>query len=155
VANPPTDAHGAGADSRAPLSWLILEAFYFTRRAFDEAVREHGVSASQLGVMNRLADHPGLSGAELARLMLTTSQAAQLMLATLERKGLVRRAPDPNHGRIVRSRLTAKGRRVVEACRPVVWDMEARLGAGLDADARQELADLLYRYTARARTGLS
>lgn len=154
MANPPTDTNGPGAQPRAPLSWLILEAYSYTRRTFDEAVREHGVSASQLGVLNRLADHPGLSGAELARLMLTTSQAAQLMLATLERKGLVRREPDPNHGRIVRSRLTAKGRRVVDVCRPVVWDIEARLGAGLDADAREQLADLLHRYTARARAGL-
>jgi DNA-binding MarR family transcriptional regulator len=154
MANPPTDANGPGTESRAPLSWLILEAFYYTRRSFDEAVREYGVSASQLGVLNRLAEHPGLSGAELARLMLTTSQAAQLMLATLERKGLVRRARDPRHGRIVRSRLTAKGGRIVTACRPVAWEMEARLGAGLDADARDELADLLHRYTDRARSGL-
>ena len=154
MANPPTDATGPGTESRPPLSWLILEAFYYTRRAFDEAVRAHGVSASQLGVLNRLADHPGLSGAELARRMLTTSQAAQLMLATLERKGLVRRDPDPNHGRIVRSRLTPTGERVVAACGPVAWEMEARLGAGLDADERVQLAELLHRYTDQARTGL-
>ena len=154
MADPGTNANPSGTDSSASLPWLILEAFHYTRRAFDEAVRVHGVSASQLGVLNRIADHPGLSGAELARLMLTTPQATQLMLGTLERKRLVRRTPDPRHGRIVRSRLTAKGERVVAACRPLVWEMQARLGARLDSSAREQLADLLHRYTEGARSGL-
>ena len=80
-----------------------MQAFHYTRRTFDDAVRPYGITATQLGVLNRLAERPGLSGAELGRLMLTTSQAAQLMLAALERKGLIKRTPDPNHGRIVRS----------------------------------------------------
>jgi DNA-binding MarR family transcriptional regulator len=134
-----------------PLSWLIMQAFHYTRRAFDDAVRVHGVSAAQLGVLNRLAEHPGLSGAELARLMLTTSQAAQLMLAALERKGLVERTPDANHGRIIRSALTKDGRRIVDACRPDVWELERQLGTALASDEREALVDLLGRYVEHAQ----
>ena len=38
------------------------------------------------------------------------------MLGTLENKGLVQRAPAPDHGRIMHVELTAKGRRVLAQC---------------------------------------
>ncbi|MFI5046433.1 MAG: MarR family winged helix-turn-helix transcriptional regulator [Acidimicrobiia bacterium] len=136
----------ANMDRPPPHAWLFMQAFHYTRRTFDEAVRPHGISATQLGVLNRLAERPGLSGAELGRSMLTTSQAAQLMLKTLERRGLVERAPDPNHGRIVRSVLTEEGRRVVDVCAPVVRRVDQELFAVLDAEERAALVDLLLRY---------
>ena len=129
-----------------------MQAFFYTRRSFDEALRAHGVSASQLGVLNRLAERPGLSGAELARQMFTTSQAAQLMLATLERKGLVERTRDPSHGRIVRSVLTEDGRRVVDVCRADTRQVEQQLVAVLDDDDREALVDLLMRYVSLSPT---
>lgn len=129
-----------------PLPWLIMQAFHYTRRTFDEAVRPYGITATQLGVLNRIAQRPGLSGAELGRLMLTTSQAAQLMLAALERKGLIERTPDPNHGRIVRSVLTEDGRRVVDVCGTVAREVEQQLAAVLDAAQREDLVELLVRY---------
>jgi DNA-binding MarR family transcriptional regulator len=133
-------------EPRTPLSLLIMQAYLYTRRSFDEALRKHGVSAAQLGVLNRIAARPGLSGAELAREMFTTPQAAQLMLATLERKGLVERAADPNHGRIIRSTLTDAGQKVVDVCRADAWAHERRLGAALDEHEREELVELLVRY---------
>ena len=123
-----------------------MQAFHYTRRTFDDAVRPYGITATQLGVLNRLAERPGLSGAELGRLMLTTSQAAQLMLAALERKGLIKRTPDPNHGRIVRSVLTKDGRRVVDVCGAVARRVEQQLSAVLHAEEREGLEDLLVRY---------
>ena len=38
------------------------------------------------------------------------------MLGTLENKGLVQRAPAPDHGRIMHVELTAKGHRVLAGC---------------------------------------
>jgi DNA-binding MarR family transcriptional regulator len=123
-----------------------MQAFHYTRRAFDEALRPCGITATQLGILNRLAQRPGLSGAELGRLMLTTSQAAQLMLAALERKGLIERNPDPNHGRIVRSVLTDEGSRVVDACGAVARNVEQQLAAVLDEAERETLVELLVKY---------
>jgi DNA-binding MarR family transcriptional regulator len=91
---------------------LLTRAWHNGHRAVNEAVRSYGVTPTQLGAMNRLVQRPGLSGAQLARELLVTPQAAQLALMALERRGLVKRTPDPKHGRIVRSYLTAEGRRV-------------------------------------------
>jgi DNA-binding MarR family transcriptional regulator len=128
------------------LSPLIMQAFYYTRRAFDQAVRAHGITASQLGVLNRIAEHPGITGAELSRLMFTTPQAAQLMLTALERKGLVERKPDPKSGRIVRSFLTEYGRRIVHACHAAVLKVERQLSADLGTKERRTLVNLLQDY---------
>jgi DNA-binding MarR family transcriptional regulator len=92
--------------------WLLKRAFHNGHRAVNEAVRDYGVTPTQLGTLNRLVAEPGLSGADLARRLLVTPQAAQLALAALERRGLIERRPDPHHGRIVRTYLTKEGRRV-------------------------------------------
>jgi DNA-binding MarR family transcriptional regulator len=135
---------------RPHIPWLIFQVFHYARREFDEAVRPHGVSAPQLAVLNRVADHPGLSGADLARHMYTTPQAAQLMLASLEHRGLVERAADPNHGRIIRWTVTEAGRGTVNTCRAEVRKVERRLVGVLDPGERETLIDLLQRFMGRS-----
>jgi DNA-binding MarR family transcriptional regulator len=133
--------------SRRPhIGWLLKQAVDHTRRAVDEALRDHDVSVAQWAVLNRLSEHPQLSGAELARRMLITPQAAHQALTTLERMGLVQRKPDPDHARIVRAFLTEDGRRITEACRTEVLKVERRLLAGFDADERRAFTDFLVRY---------
>jgi DNA-binding MarR family transcriptional regulator len=126
--------------------WLFWETFQYTRRSFDEALRPHGISGTQLSVMNRVAQRPGLSGVELARLMLTTPQAAHLTLSTLERKGLVERKPDTGNGHISRSFLTREGRRMVDTCEAEVRHVERRLLAVLSPKEQEALSELLSSY---------
>lgn len=125
---------------------LIKQAFHFSRRAVDDAVRVHGVSAAQWGVLNRLSEEPGLSGADLARQMFITPQAAQLALTTLEHRGLVERRPDPSHGRILRCYLTAAGKRLADVCRADAHAVETELMAGYSTEERRLFTDFLLRY---------
>src|ERR1700734_763996 len=92
--------------------WLLKQAFYFTLTTVNDAVSPHGVTTSQIGVLRQLADEPGLSGAELARRLLISPQGVQLALTALERRGLVERKQDPQHGRILQAYLTGEGRNV-------------------------------------------
>ena len=62
-----------------------------------------------------MSTEPGLSGADLARRMLIRPQGVQLALTALERRGLVERKQDPQHGRILQAFLTDQGRKVAEA----------------------------------------
>jgi DNA-binding MarR family transcriptional regulator len=130
----------------AQIAWLMQEAVHYTRKAVDEAVRAHGVTVSQWAVLYRLARRPGLSGAELAREMLLTPQAAHQALTTLVRKGLVERKPDPNHARIFRAVLTDDGRRLAERCRADSLAIHGKLMAAFDTDEREAFTDLLRRY---------
>jgi DNA-binding MarR family transcriptional regulator len=134
---------------------LLFEVFHYARREFDEVVRPHGISAPQLAVLNRVSDHPGLSGAEVARHMWTTPQAAQLMLATLEQKGLVERQPDPDHGRIIRWTLTEVGHGTIAVCRREVRKVERRLVGVLDPGERELLINLLQRFMSQQRPASS
>ncbi|CAJ1510967.1 MarR family winged helix-turn-helix transcriptional regulator [[Mycobacterium] burgundiense] len=95
--------------------WLLKQAFYFSLTSVNDAVKGHGVSTAQIGVLRQLANEPGLSGAELARRLLITPQGVQLALTALEKRGLVERKQDPQHGRIRQVFLTDEGRAVAGA----------------------------------------
>ncbi|OBI00445.1 MarR family winged helix-turn-helix transcriptional regulator [Mycobacterium sp. E2733] len=94
------------------LLWLLKQAFYYSLTTINDAMRVHGVSTAQIGVLRQLANEPGLSGAELARRLLISPQGVQLALTALERRGLVERKRDPQHGRILQAYLTEEGRKV-------------------------------------------
>src|SRR6478735_10160982 len=97
------------------LLWLLKQAFYFSLTSVNEAISPHGVSTAQIGVLRQLANEPGLSGAELARRLLISPQGVQLALTALERRGLVERKQDPQHGRILQVFLTDEGRAIAAA----------------------------------------
>lgn len=125
--------------------WLLKRAFHNAHRAVNEAVRAFGVTPTQIGALNRLGQEPGLSGAELARRLLVTPQAAQLALTALEERGLVARTPDPNHGRIVRASLTKEGVRVVESALKRAYAAEEEFLAVLEPEERKALLVYLQR----------
>jgi DNA-binding MarR family transcriptional regulator len=125
--------------------WLLKRAFHFGHRAVNDAVRSYGVTPTQMGALNRLVQEPGLSGAEMARRLLVTPQAAQLALTALEKNGLVERRPDAKHGRIVRTYLTDEGQRVVDLCLERSFKAEDEFLSVLDAGERRTLIDLLSR----------
>lgn len=125
--------------------WLLKQAFYFSLTTVNEAVSEHGVSTAQIGVLRQLSNEPGLSGAELARRLLISPQGVQLALTALEKRGLVERKQDPQHGRILQAFLTDQGRNVAAA---VVNDAIAahdRVFGVLSKSEQQTLRDLLGR----------
>jgi DNA-binding MarR family transcriptional regulator len=140
----PADFHGDPGQSL--LAQLINQAFYYTRRSFDEALRELDLTAAQAGVLRRICDNPGITGVEISRRMFTTPQAAQLVLATLEGKGLIERKPDPASRRIVRSFISEDGRRALEHAMPKMWEVEQALEGVLTAEECQQLSTLLQRY---------
>jgi DNA-binding MarR family transcriptional regulator len=130
--------------------WLMKRAFHRQRRALDEAVRPEGVTAAQAGVLTRLAQLPGLSAAGLARELLISPQAAQIALASLERRGLVERRPDPTNGRILRAYLSPEGLRLSRLCSRVALELQAKLLAAFSAAERAQLVQFLERLIADA-----
>ncbi|MFN6548000.1 MarR family winged helix-turn-helix transcriptional regulator [Mycolicibacterium nivoides] len=125
--------------------WWLKQAFYFSLTEVNESVKEHGVTTAQIGVLRQLTNQPGLSGAELARRLLITPQGVQLALTALEKRGLVERKQDPQHGRILQVFLTEEGRAVASA---VVADAVAaheRVFGVLSDEEQEQLKALLRR----------
>ena len=123
--------------------WLMKRAFSFQRRSVEDAMRAHGVNATQAGVLTQLLEGPGLSSSDLARRLVITAQAATAAVATLEESGLVERTDDPTHGRIRRCFLTEEGRRIADACVADAHEVEQKLLAAFDAEQRARLVELL------------
>jgi DNA-binding MarR family transcriptional regulator len=131
--------------------WLMKRAWQNGHRALSEAVRIHNITPTQLGALSELVDAPGASGAELARRLMVTPQAAQLAITALERRGLIERRRDPNHRRIVRTFLTSEGRTVANVCLARGLEAENRYLAILDETERNTLVEFLLRLAKQAR----
>jgi DNA-binding MarR family transcriptional regulator len=125
------------------LLWLLKQAFYFSLTSVNEAIREHGVSTAQIGVLRQLANEPGLSGAELARRLLITPQGVQLALTALEKRGLVQRKQDPQHARILQAYLTESGREVAAAVVQDAMTAHESVFGVLSASEQEALRELL------------
>lgn len=124
---------------------LLARAQRNCRTAMDAALQAHGLSTAQYGVLRRLNDDPGLSGAELARRLHVTAQTMNRLIAALEEAGLIERFPDAAGGRTLRARPTENGRAAIEAARRTVEAVEARMLSALDAREQAQFVDLLRR----------
>jgi DNA-binding MarR family transcriptional regulator len=125
--------------------WLLKQAFYYSLTTINDAMKVHGVSTAQIGVLRQLANEPGLSGAELARRLLISPQGVQLALTALARRGLVERKQDPQHARILRAYLTGEGRNVAETVVSDAIAAHQEVFGVLTANEQQTLRELLGR----------
>src|SRR5579871_485114 len=112
---------------------MLMRAQRSCRTAMDAALQAHALSTAQYGVLRRLGDDPGLSGAELARRLYVTAQTMHRLVAGLEEAGLIERFPDTAGGHVLRARLTPAGEAAVAAARRTIEAVEARMLAGVDA----------------------
>ncbi len=96
-----------------------------------------------LSVLRRAEPPHDLSPGQLLARTLVTSGTMTNRLNHLEQRGLVRRRPDPKDARSVRVRLTAEGRKKVDGALKDLVVREDALLAGLNADQRSDLAQLL------------
>lgn len=127
------------------IPYLLKRAQQAAKASLDEALKPAGVSASQAAVLRRLAEAPGLSGAELARRCWVTAQTMNELIAGMESAGLVHREADPSHGRIVRTLLTPAGEQVLLACNDAIDEVAERMLDGFTDTERAQLTSLLER----------
>ena len=125
--------------------WLLKQAFYFSPDHHQRCGQTHGVSIAQIGVLRQLANQPGLSAAELARRLLITPQGVQLALNALEKRSLVERKQDPQHGRILQVFLTDEGRAVASAVVGEAVAAHDKVFGVLEPDEQEQLRALLTR----------
>ncbi len=127
------------------IPFLMKRAQSAYRSAVDESLKPLGISGAQYAVLRRLGLSPDLSGAELARQLEVTAQSVNEMLAVLVAHGYLERKPHPTHGRIVRMKLTAAGRKVLAKGTAVVERATNRMLSGLTTDEQRRLARYLDR----------
>lgn len=126
------------------ISYVIARLERAVRAGINERVRPHGLTTLQYTTLSVLAARGRpLSNAQLARRAYMTPQATIEVLNALERKGLIRRDPHPNHRRVYPASVTEQGRRVLATCDAAVEAMEEEMLTELEPGERERFARAL------------
>ena len=121
----------------ASLIYMIGRVDRGIRREMRARLAVWGLSVAEYTTLSVLEASPRLSNAQLARRALVAPQSMIEILGGLERRDLVVRGLDPDHGRILRAELTAAGRGLLTAARPAIAALQDEMFAGVPAEARQ------------------
>lgn len=113
------------------------------RRELRELLGPHELSLPAFTTLSVLLRRPGLSNAQLARRSLVTPQAMNEIITQLLGLELVTRQVDPSHNRVLQTRLTARGKRLIETCESECLELEERMLAGVSDDDRARLLETL------------
>lgn len=127
------------------LGYLMRQASVAHRHRFEAELAEIGITNPQFVVLTMLANYPGLSGADLARLSLLTPQTVSVIVANLVKAGLVARRKHAVHGRILAIEVTAAGRAMLDACRKPVQRLDTWLRQDLTLAEEQVIRRWLVR----------
>jgi DNA-binding MarR family transcriptional regulator len=119
------------------LSYVIARLDRAIRRGIEDVLAPHSLTVPQYTTMSVLRNRPGLSNAQLARRSFVTPQSMNEVIASLEAAGLVKRDADPTHRRILRARLTTRGRKLYERIDVEIGELEERMLAELSERERQ------------------
>src|SRR5688500_10192529 len=115
--------------------------------AFEQMLRPYGITATQYNVLRILrgAGPEGLCRNELRDRMLTRMPDVTRLLDRMEEAGLVTRARDADDRRLVSTRITEQGRRLLEELEATVAEEHRRRLGRLDEAQLRTLVELLSR----------
>ncbi|MDO4280711.1 MAG: MarR family transcriptional regulator [Peptococcaceae bacterium] len=104
---------------------LPLHAMIVFRRAErtirsqeDTAIKAHGLTPGQFGVLDVLYSKGPMRVCALVERMLATPGNMTVIIRNMERDGYITRSPDPDDKRASRIALTDKGRAIIEETLP-------------------------------------
>jgi DNA-binding MarR family transcriptional regulator len=117
----PPDRSDSGVSAHARVSYVIARLDRAIRRQIADMVAPHGLTATQYTALSVLRMGKGLSNAQLAR----------------------RSYVAPDHGRILRTELTAKGRRLLSRCDEALDRIETDMTRELSAEELQSFEYML------------
>jgi DNA-binding MarR family transcriptional regulator len=111
----------------------------------EELLKERGITNTQYNVLRILrgAEPEGLCRNELRDRMLTRMPDVTRLLDRMEEAGLVARSRDNEDRRLVSTRITDAGRKLVDELDAPVHDFHARRLAHMSEEQLQTLVDLL------------
>lgn len=109
------------------LGYKLKKTQHILRLHMDEALRSLDLTTPQYAVLSQAELKPGISNAALARAAFITPQTMHGIVANLEKRGLIIRKNDPEHGRILRTELTDLGQKVVANAHEIIRRIEAKM----------------------------
>ncbi len=126
------------------LGYILKRAQQSLRIRVDTQLKAVEITLPQYAVLSNVAISPGISNADLAKAAFVTPQTMQGILSTLEKRNLLERSQDPEHGRRLMTQLTAEGKIAMETARIEMIKVEAMMLDSIsDHDIEQTTQTLL------------
>ena len=113
--------------------YILKRAQQSLRARMDLELRAHELTTPQYAVLSAVAVSPGISNADLAKAAFVTPQTMQCIIAMLEKRGLLERSPDPDHGRRLMTQLTVNGRRAMKSADATIKRVEAMMMSSISS----------------------
>jgi DNA-binding MarR family transcriptional regulator len=130
--------------SGEPVLGLYLHvAYMMVMGTFAQMVGQREISPSVIGIVAHLAHQPGMTQAELARLIGLERATIGLHVARAVAEGYVKRNPAPNDRRSYQLYLTPRGQAILSKLRERIPAHEKLIGARLTNEERKQLRALL------------
>lgn len=123
--------------------YALKRAQHALRVSMDDALRPLELTTPQYSVLSAIEAETGMSNARLARAAFVTPQTMHGLLTNLEKAALLARDADPAHGRVLRTRLTDQGRKVLAEAHRAVAVIEDKMVASLGATASTRMTAAL------------
>lgn len=133
-------------DLHTSVGYAVKEASSALHGAMEAALRPLGLTITQYSCLELLRHRPGMSSSDLARGAFVTRQSMNVVLQTLEREGLVRRAETAAVGRVLPTELTDTGMARLTEASTAVRAVEQAAQSDLDPAEVAQLQTLLIRY---------
>lgn len=125
--------------------YLLADNSRLLRRAFDERVREAGVTAPQARLLLNLERHPGRNQAFYAERLEIEPITLCRMVDRMEEAGLVERRADPDDRRARLLHLTVRSRGKIARIRAALDGLIETMLAGFDAEEEAVFMAMLER----------
>ncbi len=130
-------------DALDRVTWALRRADLAMQAAKEPPLRAVGMSGSQYAVLMNLRTTPGITGAELARLVGITPQAVALLTAKLIERGLIERRLHPRHRSVQELHLTENGHAELAKAERIISDLERHVRESLGPQRYSQLRKLL------------
>lgn len=128
---------------RSPIH-LLHRAYQAAGDIFQAEVKVDGVTPRQLAALLAIAEHEGLSQADIVDRTGIDRSTVAATIRRLERKGLIQRRRTKEDARAYAVKLTDGGRRALRTARPLANGVDERVLNALEPVRREQfISDLL------------
>jgi DNA-binding MarR family transcriptional regulator len=128
------------------LFFLLQRAAHQLRTTADRRLLSvAGITTAQLGALLALADEPGITQQQLAKVLQQRESGITALVRRLSDAGLISKRRHPGEHRAVILELTEHGAAVLDVARPEIDRFNAGLHALLGADGFTDTAAALHR----------
>lgn len=127
------------------LGFIINRASMAIKKSFTKRLRPYDLTPEQWSILNRLGEQDGLTQKDLADRTYKDQPNTTRILDKLEKKGMLKRADNPEDRRAFLIFLTEEGEAVRKNIIPITTQLNNDACMGLKKEEREQLIKLLDR----------